>query len=66
MDLYKKGADDNTSNYRPISLPSIFGKIFEKIMHKRLHNFLESNSVIYSLQFGFRSKHSTTHTMIYD
>ena len=33
-------------------------------MHKRLYNFLESNAVLYSLQFGFRSKHSTTHTLI--
>ena len=62
--LYKKGAAENPSSYRPISLLSIFCKIFEKIMHKRLYNFLESNAVLHSLQFGFRSKHSTTHTLI--
>ena len=62
--LYKKGAADYPSNYRPISLLSIFGKIFEKIMHKRLYSFLESNEILYFLQFGFRSKHSTTHTLI--
>ena len=62
--LYKKGAADYPSNYRPISLLSIFGKILEKIMHKRLYNFLESNEILYVLQFGFRSKHSTTHTLI--
>ena len=28
--LYKKDADDNPSNYRPISLLSIFGKILKK------------------------------------
>ena len=33
-------------------------------MHKRLYNFLESYAVLYSLQFGFRHKHSTTHTLI--
>ena len=62
--LHKKGASDNPSNYRPISLLSIFSKIFEKIMHKRLYDFLELNEVLHPLQFGFRRKHSTSHTLI--
>ena len=33
-------------------------------MHKRLYEFLEKNNVLYSLQFDFRSKHSTSHTLI--
>ena len=33
-------------------------------MYKRLSNFLEINNLIYSLQFGFRQKHSTTHASI--
>ena len=33
-------------------------------MHKRLYEFLEKNNLLYSLQFGFRSKHSTSHTLI--
>ena len=64
--LHKKGDSDNPSNYRPISLlpVSIFSKILEKIMHKRLSNFLEINEILHPLQFGFRSKHSTSHTLI--
>ena len=62
--LHKKGSTDNPSNYRPISLLSIFNKIFEKVMHKRIYEFLEKNNVLYSLQFSFRSKHSTSHTLI--
>ena len=62
--LHKKGATDSPSNYRPISLLSIFSKIFEIIMHKRLHEFLEVNGILHSLQFGFRRKHSTSHTSI--
>ena len=62
--LHKKGATDNTSNYRPISLVSTFSKIFEKIMHKSLYDFLEVNKILHSLQFGFRQKHSTSHTLI--
>ena len=52
------------SDYRPISLLSVFGKIFEKIMHKRLYSFLEVNGILDHLQFGFRRKHSTQHTLI--
>ena len=62
--LHKKGSTENPSNYRPISLLSIFSKIFEKVMHKRLYEFLEKSNLLHSLQFGFRSKHSTSHTLI--
>ena len=62
--IHKKGSTDNPSNYRPISLLSVFSKIFEKLMHKRLYNFLEINEIIHPLQFGFRKKHSTTHIPI--
>ena len=51
--LHKKGSTDNPSNYRPISLLSVFSKIFEKLMHRRLYNFLEINEILHPLQFGF-------------
>ena len=33
-------------------------------MYNRLYNFIEKK-LIYSLQFGFRQKHSTSHTLIH-
>ena len=64
MALHKKGASDNPSNHRPISLLSVFSKIIGKLMHKRLYDFLEINNVIdIPLQFGFRKKHSTAHAL---
>ena len=60
--LHKKGATD-PSSYRPISLLFVFNKIFE-IMHRILYNFLEVNDVFHPLQFGFRCKHSTQHTLL--
>ena len=45
-------------------LSPVFSKIFEKIMHKWLYNFLEVNDILHPLQFGFRKKHSTQHTLI--
>ncbi len=63
--IYKeKGNKLECSNYRPISLLSNLNKIFEKIMHSRLYNFLEIHNVIHNKQFGFRRKHSTNHALI--
>ena len=33
-------------------------------MHKWFYNFLEVNDILQPLQFGFRKKHSTQHTLI--
>lgn len=57
--LFKKGDASAMSNYRPISLLSIFNKILEKIVYSRVHNFLSKNNVLYKFQFGFRKNHST-------
>ena len=41
-----------------------FSKIFDKLMHKRLYNFLDTYEILYPLQFGFREKHSTTNALL--
>ena len=38
--VHKKNDKRWVNNYRPISLLPIFGKIFEKIIFKRIYNFL--------------------------
>ena len=40
---HKGGSTQEVNNYRHISLLSIFDKIIEKLMHKKLYTFLESN-----------------------
>ena len=55
---------NSTHNYRPISLLSNIDKILEKIVHKRIISFFEVNNVFFTRQFGFRSKHSTAHSLI--
>ena len=62
--VHKKQSKVEYTNYRPISLLSNNEKIIEKLMYKRLSDFLDTNNLIYSLQFGFRQKHSTTHALI--
>ena len=62
--IHKKGSPTDLSNYRPISLLSIYSKILEKLMYKRLYKFLDKMDAFFSLHFGFREKHSTNHALI--
>ena len=62
--IYKKGSKLLPSNYRPISLLSNINKIIEKIVFSRVFSFLETNNIIYKLQYGFRPKYSTNHALI--
>ncbi len=62
--IYKAKSRFDVSNYRPISLLPIFNKIFEKLMHKRLTNFLEKHNVLFPHQFGFQKNKSTTHAIL--
>ena len=62
--IHEKQSKVDYTNYRPISLLSNTETIIEKLMYKRLSNFLDINNLIYLLQFGFRPKYSTTHALI--
>ena len=62
--IFKSGDSANLSNYRPISIPSLFTKTFEKLLYKYLINFLNINDTIYKNQFDFREKHSTQQAII--
>ena len=60
----KKDDEQLCENYRPISILPVLSKIFEKIIYKRMSEFLSKNNLIYSKQFGFRSNYSTNHALI--
>ena len=52
--IHKGGSTQELNNFRPISLLSIFDKIIEKLIHKRVYEFFEDHNILYELQFGFR------------
>ena len=54
--IFKDGEKNITSNYRPISILGNLSKIFEKVIHKRLMNYLEKFSILSENQYGFRKK----------
>ena len=62
--VYKKASPLMVSNYRPISLLSIFNKILERLMYNRLVKYFEKSCTFFDQQFGFRSNHSTVHALI--
>ena len=51
--IYKAGSKNEMTNYRPISLISNIAKIFEKIIHNRIINFISKHNIISKNQFGF-------------
>jgi len=55
--IYKSKESNLLNNYRPISLLSSISKIFEKVLYKRLYNFIKNK--LSDKQYGFRAKHST-------
>ena len=64
LPVFKKGSETSPNNYRPISLLSIFNRILERLMYKRLVNFIDKYNILFNKQFGFRSGHSTDHAIL--
>lgn len=56
--IFKKGDRKLPNNYRPISLTSIIGKIFEAILTNRLVAYLEDHGLLKNSQHGFRRNRS--------
>ena len=59
LPIYKSGSHDLLENYRPISILSVFSKIFERMMFNRMWRFIEKFKIINDRQFGFKPKSST-------
>ena len=59
--VFKSGDESKPG---PISLLSIFNRVFEKLVYQRLIKFVNKHNVLYSSQYGFRSRHSTQHATL--
>ena len=49
----------NVANYRPISLTSVFSKLFERVIQQQLLQYLLRHKLITRQQHGFLARHST-------
>ena len=64
--LIKKPGKSNyafSSSYRPITLSSHVGKLFERMINRRLRTFFTSCKIIEEEQEGFREKRSTVRSL---
>ena len=59
--IFKKGEQDKTTNYRPMTLFSHFNKIFEKLLFFRIYSYLVRYryDLLSDCQLGFRKNFST-------
>lgn len=55
---------NNASSYRPISLSSCLGKLFENMLKLRLDYFVETQNKLPDIQFGFRKGKSCSESFV--
>ena len=63
--LYKNDNRQFKTNYRPISLLPCLSKLYEKVVFKRLYDYLIEIGFLYSFQSGFRPRDSTVNQLLY-
>ena len=54
----RKGHKSDPDNYRPVSLTSQIGKIFERLIRDRIVRFLEENEKLRDSKHSFKAKRS--------
>ena len=62
--MYKSGERRAPGNYRPVSLTSVVGELMEKLVTRRIQEFLERNQLLSNRQHGFRSKRSCATNLV--
>ena len=62
--IYKADSKVDPANYRPISVLSVIGKLFEKAIFNQVYAYLNENNLLSKYQSGFRPMHSTLTALI--
>ena len=52
--IFKSGAEDNVSNYCPISILYVVSKVLERIMYNRVYNYLDSKAFLMKTSLVFK------------
>ena len=62
--IHKREDKQNVKNYRPVSLLSIFGKIFERLIYNEMYSFFIENDLISSNESGFKQGDSCINQLL--
>ena len=62
--IFKSGAKDDRSNYRPISVLPFMSRLFEKLIFNQFYEYLDANKSLYEHQSGFRLLHSVATALL--
>ena len=62
--VHKKGDKQVLKNYPPVSLLSICGKIFEKLLFNALYSFFEDRKLLNRCQSGFKKNDSFVNQLV--
>lgn len=57
--IFKSGDHEDLNNYRPISVIPTIARVFERLIYNQIYEYLTTNDLLNSKQYGFRSLHST-------
>ena len=58
--VFKADYKKKFTNYRPIAVLTCFSKLLEKLMYKRIMEYIEKKNILYDNQYVFRKKRSAT------
>ena len=57
--LFKKNDKTKIGNYQPVSILTIFSKVFQRVVYDQVESYLNQEKLLYKFQSGFRSRYST-------
>lgn len=62
--VFKKGDRGAPSNYRPITILPVFGKIIESVLTERITKFIASRNIVSPHQHGFQKGKGTANALL--
>jgi hypothetical protein len=62
--VHKGGRSVEVGNFRPISILPVVSKVFERIIHQQLYDYLQKHSILHPVQSGFRPNHTTQDVLV--